>query len=351
MSRQNIYENLSVSSVMPEALMVDMVDFLTKNTPYLLDDVKKKETFKTRFVGQNYISDIVHRLSVLGKEDLFALLRLPTKTASLREAVDMTFLPIDLLQYEDKYPKLEKSLKLFPMLKNKMVINITDITKNTGEFSDNSLFQYRLVRDLLSRSFYTSSGSAWLSPALVRYTAKVYSMTIAAGLARVFGLSPLVQNFIQTLFCAFYITKMTSPDIAPAFLKAQGKFMGLAESNDITQILSFTKDVLGHQTPLSLEDIFKVIDHYDHDQLKTNGISRLNRPILSLRFASLYPESHFAVIALEYPPYFLFLMMLVLSNVRIGLAFPMKQMNLLKEGHEVLESLLKSPTLFNNLTF
>lgn len=350
MSRQNIYENISVSSVMPEASMMDMVDFLTRNTPYLLNDVKKKEVFRTRFIGNNYITDIVHRLSVLGKEDLFTLLRLPTKTASLKEAVDMTFLPIDLLQYEDKYPKFEKSLKLFPNLRNKMVINITDITKNTGEFSDISLFHYRLVRDFLSRSFYTSSGSAWLSPALVRYTAKVYSMTIASGLARFFGLSPLVQNFVQTLFCAFYITKMTSVDIAPAFLKAQGKFMNLPDTNDIVQILSFTKDVLGYQTPLSLEDIFKVIDHYDHDQLKSNGISRLSRPILSLRFASLYPESHFSVIALEYPPYFLFLMILVLSNVRIGLAFPMKQMNLLKEGHEVMDTLLKSPSLFNNLT-
>jgi hypothetical protein len=348
-SRDNIYKTLSVASVMPASLIEDVINFLAQNRNHVYSDDQRMDLFKTRFSGHLLLSDIVHRITVLRKDQAYSLIRFPSKTLALREAVDMTFVPMDLLQMKEIVPSSTKSLSLLPELNDKLVINVTDITRSSGELSDVTPFQYRIVRDFLSRSYYLSDGNVWMSPTLVRYVAKVYSMTIGGQLARRCNLAPTVKNFVQTVFCAFFVNKMSSDEVAPDFMKVHGRFMDLNDNTETTQILAFIEDTLGHATPRSIEEVCKVIDAFDSTQLKTPNGSRINRPILNMMFGSLASESHVAVIALEYPPYFLFMILLVLSNIRIGLSFNMKSTNALREGKEVFDTLLKSPSFFNAL--
>lgn len=349
MQRQNIFTTLSVTSVMPPALIGNLLDFLITNRAYIVAPEKRSELFKTRFSGHSFLSDIVHRLTVLGKDQAYSILKLPAKTVALREAIDMTFIPIDVRQMADVTTSFTKTLSLIPELNDKLVINVTDITKSNGDLSHAEQFHYRIVRDFLSRSFYASEGNVWISPTLVRYVAKVYSMTIGGQLARVFGLSPQVQMFVQTVLCAFFVGKMTSVEATPAFLKAHGRFMGLNDSQDLTQILAFIEDILGTTAPETLEGVCRVIDAYDHDQLKSGSGSRVTRPVLNTRFASLSTDIHFSVIALEYPPYFLFMILQVLSNIPIGLSYHMKNQNLVREGKEMIEQTIRSSNFFTAL--
>lgn len=343
MGRQNIFTTLGVASVLPQSMRTDLLEFLVNNRQYILTPAKKSEAFKTRFSGHTPISEIVHRIMSLGKDQTYSLIRLPSKTTALREVVDMTFVPFDILQLKEVTPSFSKTLSLLPEINDKIIVNITDITKANGEFSDITQFHWRIVRDFLSRSFFVSSGNVWISPSLVRYVAKVYSMTIGGQIARLFGLSPLIQMFIQTVFGLYFVGKMTTSEIAPEFMKSHYKGLGLYDPQDLGQILAFVEDTLEKKTPESLEDVFAVIDAYDHDQLKTTQGSRLTRAVLNVKLAQIFPENHVSTIALEYPPYFLFLILLVLSNVRIGLSFPMKNLNLDREGKDLMEQLLKSP--------
>jgi hypothetical protein len=89
--------------------------------------------------------------------------------------------------------------------------------------------------------------------------------------------------------------------------------------------------------------VFAVIDAYGHSQIHSDKGSRLNRSVLNAKFASLHTEGRVSTIALEYPPYFLFLILLVFSNHRMGLTFSMKNNpQLLNEGKDVLEQALRS---------
>jgi len=347
MGRQNVYETLTGSTFMPRTSIEELVDFLVLNRHYILPADRQSEAFKTRSFSHTLMSDLIYRLSASGGDRAYSLLKLPSKTVALREAVDNTFVPIDLLQMSAMTSSSAKTLSLIPELNDKLVINITDITKADGSFLDSSRFYQRVVRDFLSRNYYNSTGSAWISTALVRYVAKVYSMTIGAKLAKFFGLSPNVHLFIQTLFALFFVGRMTSDDVAPAFLKANAKLMYLPQGEDLSQILAMVQEVLGRSTPGTLEDVFKVIDTYSHGQLVSGNKSRLDRPVLNQNFASLASDKPVGMLALEYPPYFLFLIMLVLSGERIGLAFPMKQLSLLNEGHTVLDQLVKTPQFLN----
>lgn len=348
MNRENIYKTQSVSSIIPKATLTDLVNFLVESRTYIIPGSKNNEAFKTRFSTNSILSEIVQKLATLGKDKEFSLIRLPSKSISLREVVDMSFIPFDMLQMKEMLTTPSLSLPLIPELNNKLIINTTDITKVNGEFSDVSQFQYRVVRDFLSRSFYVSSGSTWISPTFVSYIAKVYNMTIGGQIARLFGLSPPVQMFVQSIFCLFFVGKMTSSTTAQSFLKTHYKNMSLSGLTDLSQIFAFTEDVLSKPCPESLSDVCKVIEAYGHDQLTGNNGPRLSVPVLNVKFSSLFNDNHVSIIALEYPPYFAFLVLLVLSNVRIGLSFSMKNSNLVKEGHEVFDQLVRSSLFLNS---
>jgi hypothetical protein len=154
--------------------------------------------------------------------------------------------------------------------------------------------------------------------------------------------------FVQTVFCLFFVAKMTSLETAQSFAKAHYKQLGLPGHSDLTQIFAFVEDSLGKPAPESLVDVCKVIDSYGNNDLIGPDGSRLTVPILNMRFASMFNDNHVSIIALEYPPYFAFLVLLVLSNIRINLSFYMKNLNLVKEGNEVFDQLIRSSLFLNS---
>jgi hypothetical protein len=222
---------------------------------------------------------------------------------------------------------------------------VTDLLRSTGDFSDGTQFQFRVVRDFLSRSYYKSTSNIWISPAIVSYVAKVYSMSIGAELAKTYSLSAAETAYVQMIFALFYIGKMTAPAIAPAFLKAHIKDIGFFHPDEVTQVLQFVADTIGKPTPETIEEAIAAIVAYGSPRLTSNGTSRLNRAVLNVKFSTLYQDGQIGTIALEYPPYFLFMILLALSGVRIKLSFTMKTFNLVRKGREVFEQAIRSPSL------
>lgn len=349
MGRQNIYKALSTASVMPPAMITDLMQFLIKNHSLILPSVKKNDAFKTRISGQSIMSEITQRLTVLGKDQAYSLIRIPSKSVALPEVADFTFVPFDVLQMKEIVPSSSTTLSHIPELNDKMVINVTGITRSNGDFSDATQFHYRVVRDFLSRSFYTSTGKVWISPALVRYVAKVYSMTMGGQIARIFGLSPMIQSFIQSVFCLFFVGKMTDNDIAQDFTKSHARSLGMYDDSSLTQIFAFVEDTLGKKVPESLDEVCQVVDAYGHDHMQQGGVSRMTRAVLNTKFMSLAPDGQTSMIALEYPPYFLLLILMVLSHEKVGLSFTMKTLKLDREGTEVMEQMMRSPLFLDSI--
>ena len=349
MGRENIYRTLSVASFIPKNTIGDLIDFLVASRAYILPQQSVTEAFKTKYSGNSIISDIVHKLTILEKDHEYSLINLPSKSVSLREVADWNFIPFDTLQMKEIVTDSTKALSVIPSLNDKIVINITDITRANGDFSDITLFQNRVVRDFLSRSYYVSKGSSWVSPTFVRYIAKVYNMTIGGQLARMFALSPQVQSFVQTIFCLYFVGKMTSRETAQAFLKDHYKYMAIAQPNDLIQIFSFIEDAIGKGVPDNLIEVCKIIDTYGPAHMSGPSGSRVTLPVINTKMSSLAPESHVSAIAVDYPPYFAYLVMRVLSNDRIGLSYHMKNLNLLNEGKDVFEQLRRNPLFLTQI--
>lgn len=347
MGRENIFKTLNVSSIINQSTLEDLLGFLIANRGAILPPIKRSELFRSRFSGRSPITEIVHRLIAVGKDQNYSLMKLPPKTIALREVVDMSFIPLDVLQIKDAISHIPPGLSVFPDIDDKLIINITDLTRASGEFSDVSAFHNRIVRDFLSRSYYNSTNAIWISPSFVRYIAKVYNMTLGAEIARLFALSPVVRSFIQTVFCLFFVGKMTSSKAAVAFVKSNARELGIYDTSDLIQITALSEEAIGKPVAESIIEVCKVIAAYDNSSLGGIDHPRLDIPVLNKKFSNLHTDNHLSRIALEYPPYFAFIVLFVLSGGRTGLSFQMDRLGLLKEGRTIMDQVVKSPSLLS----
>ena len=350
MSRQNIYSTTSASTILNERAIQNFLSYVKTNRGFIVPSSKNQELCRVRNSSNILISDLYTKMMALGKYNSFSFMRIPLKDNAIKEVVETPYLTFDILQMRDILNSEYKELILIPELNNKIIINYTDISRANGEISDFSQFQSRIVRDFLSRSFYVSKGSAWISPTFVCYIAKVYNMTIGGQIARKFGLSPDIQMFLQILFAIYSVSKMVDNNQVSAFIKAHHKDLGLrTDSVEIEGVFSFIEDTIKRRTPDNLFDVCKIIEEYGSDQLiGTNG-PRITVPVLNVMFSSWHNDSFVSFVALEYPPYFAYLILLVISNFRIGLSFSMKNLNLVKEGQNIFQKTIQSSIFLNSV--
>ena len=347
MGRESIYKTLNVSYLLHKSSLEDIIDELVAARPYILSEQKMSDAFRVRLGGNSLLAEITRRLADRGKDKDFSLVRLPSKTIGLREVMDWSFIPFDMLQIKDVLPTMNKAVEVIPELNGKMVINITDITNAHGEISGIPKFHERVVRDFLSRSYYTSSSSVWVSPTFVRYAAKVYNMTIGGQISRNFNLQPIDQMFIQTVLCMYFVAKCTTQDITPAFMRAHGGYMRVASGNDLIQISAFVEDVVGKKAPGTLLDVLAIIDAYKLNQLMSGDSSRLTLAVLNQLFSKLFTDNQMSAISLEYPPYFVFMVLNALSGGHSGLTRAMRDRNLMKDGNDEFKTAITSPAFYN----
>ena len=341
MTRSNLFETVGVRVVISPAMRLQIADFAVDQRQYVLSEDKHLDAFRNRFTGHGPVSDLFQRIAQARLDTGFALMRIPARTVAIPEVMDLSFIPFDLKQIKDCTPGFPTAIAHTASLDDKLLINISDIANANGDFSDITQFQWRVIRDYLSRNYYTNQDKIWLSANIVRYVAKVYSITVSLRLARTFGLSPMVQSFVQLVFALFYIGKMSAVETAPDFVRAHAKQLDFYDLQVVAQTLGFIEDTLDKPAPDSLEDVFAVIAAYGNSQM-TKG--RLNRVTLYAKVSSLYSDGHLATIAMEYPPYFVYMLLLALSGARIGLALQLKTMQrLMTEGREIADQLVKLP--------
>jgi hypothetical protein len=350
MGRDNLFKTLNVSSILHEDSITRLLTFLMTNRGAILPTQKKSELFRTRFSGSSPIADLVQSIAASGKDKTYSLLRLPTKMNSLPECIDMTFITMDVMQMKSalKNPP-SSSLVAFPEINDRVIVNISDLTKANGDFSDVSQFHGRIVKDFLSRSYYNSSSPTWISPTFVRHVAKVYSMTVAAGLAGQFKTTPVTENLIKIILSLFYVGKMTSPATAVSFVKANARDLGLYDIYDLDQIAALSKEVLGTPIPTNIVDVTRLIAALDISEIGGSEHPHIDVPIMNRKFMTIFSDSNVSRIALEYPPYFAYILLSVASGIRCGLSFSMAKFKLDSENRKVMQELVRNPAVLSGL--
>lgn len=344
MSRMSIYDCFPTRQTINDRQLGLLSEFFVTHRDLILDHDHANALFKSRPLTTSSLSKIFSRAIEMGDESLFSVLVIPSGQVSVPEALTMRHVPFDTDQMASVMPSLRAVFQPISALNNKIVLNATQMVRASGGFSDIAGFQNTFVRDLLSRSYFADRKTTWLTPVITQFVSKVYSMSLGSEVAKTYNLDYHTQSMISVLFAFFFLSAMSDADVAAWTIKTRYKYFYLPSVSDIEQILSLVEETLGYRDLKNIDDIFTVIEKFDVARLK------LDRKVLMTRMKALGPDIYTTLIAMEYPPYFLYLILLVLSGAKIGLSFRMKTQNLMKDAASLTEDLIQSSGFIGQLS-
>lgn len=268
-------------------------------------------------MGSTPIARLYQIILQMGLINQFALVRVTESVASIPESFTHRHLVYDLSQMRDSFPPVAAFLRDYPMMQDKILINTMPLVNSAGNYNNASSMQEVVVRAMLSRSFAVAT-DAWLTPRLLLRACKVYIMTTTAVLSRPLNVSSdRERDMIRMIFAFYFLYKcMNSVDYALAAIGNSARELGLRDIDMVRQFIVMIRDEIPRMTTITLQ---KVLEHL----VPKIGVARLTtmlnyRLVMSV-MRSMGESLQESQIAVEYPPYWAFMMLQAASGRKIGL--------------------------------
>lgn len=342
-SRVSIFNTLTSRTTIIKTQLRELVNFVLLNRGYKMTDLKV--VLNSKLITITPISSVFTRaMNELHKETLFSFLRIPPTIVAVPEVVTYSHVTYDLQQLntpnnEDLY----NNLAVAPDFQNTILMNVTPLLRQNGELVDTLLFQSLVVRDLLSRSYFSNNTTMWLTPSLIRFLCRFYNMSMSSAIASAYNLTFQEQQAIATVFSLYFIQLVSNADTAETFVKTQK--LGLGLPDQVLGIISLLKDVLKENyTHMSLDDACLGIQ-----SLKIARLSSVDRRFLFTKQRSIGPDVLTSAMAIEYPPYWCYLVLATLSGRKMGLTTTLKRNDLVKDAPTFVKDLLFTQSFLTSL--
>ena len=257
---------------------------------------------------RTFSNTVLNELAVLagneGKYSSVNFLNFNGFTSSIPEILTVNDITIDGMTVQGAPAFLQRAwVNLTPILGKKKTMSdpiyVTDIPR----------LQQLVIRALLSMSYNDSD--RWLDPRLSTFIIESYSMTIAGQLQIAFNLNFDEVKMVQTIFALFYAQRLSGKeeDLTrdwPILINRCG-FLG--SQLELVEKLNMISDFCGDDKLLSIDRCISI--------LSQNGPSRMARfdsRGLYQMFSRSNAEAQSMVYALDYPPYWVYLVLKTLSN-------------------------------------
>lgn len=334
---RSIFETLMVRTTINPAQMREMVSFIALNRSFRLGQGEVRALVSGRSLAETAIGSVFTRAVQLHKEEVFGFLRIPPAT-SAPEVVTFNHVTFDLKQMvaDDPTGGLSRVLATAPEFTNKIFYNVTPLLRQSGELTDTATFQAQIVRDLLVRSFYDTTTAVWLTPSLLRYLCRFYNMSMSATVGSVYNLTFKEQQAVATIFSLYFLQRVSNAETAEAMVKTNQ--LGLGAPDQILSVISRLRDVLGERyATMSLDDVCNGIIGLGQVRLGT-----INRRFLYTRQRNIGPDVMTSALALEYPPYWCYLVLLVLSGRKTALLSTFRNNDLTRGAPGFIDDLMKT---------
>lgn len=336
-TRISIFDTFTARTTITKPQLTELVNFIILNRSYRLGANDVKTLVGVRPLTATVIGNIFSRALELRKESLFSFIKVPKTTVAIPEVLTYTHVTYDLKQLNTNDDKnLYEAISRIPDFANTLCLNVTPMLRGTGEPIDALNLQATFVRDLLSRSYFDNKSTMWLTPSLIRYLCRFYNMSMSSTIGSVYNLSFQEQQAVATVFSLYFLQMVSDTTTAETVVKSWK--LGLGTPQDTADVINKLKAALGDKyNAMSLDDAC--------DGVNALGIGRLqtvNRKFLYTRMKSIGPDTFTSTMALEYPPYWTYLVLYTLSGRKMGLLSTFKKNDLTKEAPAFAEDFVKT---------
>lgn len=212
-------------------------------------------------------------------------------------------------------------------------VNLTPIvgrrTTRDGAFviSDVQRLCALMTRAMLVMSY--NDADRWLAPNLASSVVEFYSMTMASLLRRLYNLDANEYRFCQILFAAYYSQLMGSEhdplDVPPLLYRCHT----IGTQRDILETLETISDVrhTAGTKELSIKLVCEAIAAHGPQRMSEFNIAKLYRP-----WSANAIDSMVMMFAADYPPYFVYQLLKVLSGSKNSVFMDILRMNETKKA-------------------
>ena len=269
-----------------------------------LNDLDVEAISKLRTFSNTVINELSMLAGNEGKFHSLLFLNFNNFNQTVPEVLTFNDVTIDGKTLDKAPEPLQKAwINLTPIIGKKRnpsdPINITDIPR----------MQQLVLRGLLVMS-YNDAEKIWLEPRLCVFIVESYSMLIASKLQMAFNLNFDEMRFVQTIF-ALYCAQLlcVGEDSTTSWPSLINRCSFLGSQSEINDKLNLMEDVLGNDRTLSIDKCISVI--------KGHGAPRMSNfegRMLYQMFGSTNAEATILPYALDYPPYWIYLILKALSN-------------------------------------
>jgi hypothetical protein len=313
---------------------LDTIKFLVNNRDMILNEEQKKSIYNQRPTIMTPMSMIFSHLVDSGViHDLFCPIVVTSRNVK-------TSLPELLTNYNFLLNLNEEDhtdiLNGFTDIKNKIVLNLTPWVSTTNgiyKITDVNNVYSMFVKGLLCASF-SSNKNKWLTPTISSFIAKSYSMIISNAIASAFNLDITYEKFCRLVFGIYIIQKFNLDNyIPPSGLNMIANIIG--NQYEIESMLeeAFQSKAFG----LTFSDAVSIIQTKLSSRIPTFSEFNIVRMC-----TSLLGDTIASGIALEYPPYWVYGLILAASHGKNGMTFKLKQLKLENENKMFTDQLNRS---------
>lgn len=342
--KRKFFDTKFASDAGLEKQMPRVVRYLIENRNEVLstDEVAQLAS-SIRSILKTPLSEVFDRIAASEALRNFAAIFARSNSSSLPELLTTTSITIDSSQVNEV-----NTLRSMPELYKKIFVNLTPalrLDKQRGQLTVGAVdtFQTIFVRGHLVASYEDSDG--WLPPYIAEYAVKSYSMILSGMISKYYGLSFPETMKLAGVF-AFYFCQCLSREgdnltLPPLFNRCtyignRGELLVLSE--EICEFLQST----GSTIELDMDKVCALLAH-----LGPSRMAKFDYMGFKALCGGLGPDLITSLIALEYPPYWIYLLIAALSGVKLPLIYKLNEHRLVNDGRtKFLQQLMSAESLF-----
>ena len=324
-----------------------LVKYLIQNRSIIAPPVQLESIYQIKPYTKTIINELFERCVNSGYISEFATaIPIDNKTITnigIPDLLTASAITVDFKNNPEALP-----LSSFYELNNKLLVNIGGLVKINEQtrsllVSDINELHSMYVRSMLVRSFSVSDG--WLSPNITNYIVKAYALSLANLIGRSESLTFPEQINVAMIFALYMSQQFARTDDDPAKPRNFYRCTYLGSINDLEDIASRAADRA--RNGLTLQDCCELVAELGPQRLQKFNIGTFYRTGVLL---GPNTDPLTTRIALEYAPYFTYMLLNVLSGSRGGsLQIQLKQNRLIgAESKRFTDELKVSQSLFSN---
>lgn len=252
----------------------------------------------------------------------FAALYVSYNDTSIPELLTAGNITLDLKQVPDP-----QQLASLPRLRDKVLINLTSHVRreSDGQFTivNNDEIPKLIVRGQLVASYWDNDD--WPSPYVAEFAIKSYSMILSAMISRYYSLSLSEQLRIRAIL-AFYMAQwMTGEGYdsghPPLFMKS----VNYGTHGEVEAIANMCNEA--YPNGLDIDAVADLIVKSGPEKLRN-----FNTAAFSAICGNLGEDMIISKIGLEYPPYWIYMLVAAMSGTKTPLVYQLNSERLINEG-------------------